>query len=311
MAQTLEGFIERLRITGLGPANRYFDSDLINSLFTLFPAVTDGAIAPTLEQLNDNPLLQVAIVAKHIQDNPTCPDCPPCPPDPPLEGLDWGPDNTTIAKLVYDVGAGFPYNDPTITSLTFHSLQTITGDVEISGGFGFIGMQQVRAPLLQTVGGSVFITQLSGTVVIEFDSLVSVDTSFLINDCNVLASLDFPELVQITNSGSLNFGSNTGLTEILLPSFVSAPGSFSADSCASLVTLSVPSYVPTNGTTQSFSNCALNAASVNAFLARCVANAGFVSGIVDLSGGTSSAPTGQGIADKATLIGRGCTVTTN
>lgn len=32
---------------------------------------------------------------------------------------------------------------------------------------------------------------------------------------------------------------------------------------------------------------------------------------LDLSGGTNAAPTGQGLLDKATLIGLGCTVTTN
>ena len=59
-----------------------------------------------------------------------------------------------------------------------------------------------------------------------------------------------------------------------------------------------------------FQNNALSAASVNHILARFVANANW-NGTLNLSGGTNSAPTGQGIIDKATLIARGATVTTN
>ena len=64
---------------------------------------------------------------------------------------------------------------------------------------------------------------------------------------------------------------------------------------------------------------ALPAENVNYLLAQVVnldgsigkqnfSGAGFV---VNISGGTTAAPTGQGITDKNTLIARGCTVTTN
>ena len=73
----------------------------------------------------------------------------------------------------------------------------------------------------------------------------------------------------------------------------------------------MPALVPINGVSFNVQNCALTAASVNALLARFVANAAYVSGSIDLSGGTSAAPTGQGITDSATLTGRGVTVSTN
>lgn len=51
----------------------------------------------------------------------------------------------------------------------------------------------------------------------------------------------------------------------------------------------------------------------NAILAVYVAYSGFRigDGVIDLSGGTNAAPTGQGLTDKATLIAANWTVTTN
>lgn len=62
--------------------------------------------------------------------------------------------------------------------------------------------------------------------------------------------------------------------------------------------------------TVDLSNNALDEASVNGFLAAMV-DCGATNAYFDLSGGTSVTPTGQGITDKTTLIGAGCTVNTN
>lgn len=59
----------------------------------------------------------------------------------------------------------------------------------------------------------------------------------------------------------------------------------------------------------SFVNAALSEVGVNDILANLRANS--FSGWCDLSGGSSAAPTGQGIADKAWLIGNGATIYTN
>jgi hypothetical protein len=59
---------------------------------------------------------------------------------------------------------------------------------------------------------------------------------------------------------------------------------------------------------------ALSAGNVNAILSWYVSQGTFSATNaqeLDLSGGTNAAPTGQGIVDKATLIGNGWTVTTN
>jgi hypothetical protein len=72
------------------------------------------------------------------------------------------------------------------------------------------------------------------------------------------------------------------------------------------------------GATTNLSGQALNVGTVNAILALLVSLDGtggttlWGSGkTVNLSGGTSAAPSGQGATDKTTLQGRGATVTTN
>jgi len=79
----------------------------------------------------------------------------------------------------------------------------------------------------------------------------------------------------------------------------------------SLTTINLGAEFPDNGKNYTLNNNALNAATVNSVLALLVAEPSYVSGTVLLNGGTNAAPSGQGIADKATLIGRGVTVTTN
>lgn len=73
-----------------------------------------------------------------------------------------------------------------------------------------------------------------------------------------------------------------------------------------------------SGSTINISGQALTAASVNGILATLVSLDGTggttlwgAGKVVNLSGGTSAAPSGQGIIDKATLIARTATVTTN
>lgn len=131
-----------------------------------------------------------------------------------------------------------------------------------------------------------------------------------IYSCSALTTISFPVITAIGPSG-IGLGSNHVLVTTSFPLLVTSKDGIFIDDCPLLTTFSLPSYVPGNGEEQVISNCGLNAASVNAFLHRLTLNAGYVSGNVDLSGGTNAAPTGQGIIDKGLLIGRGATVTTN
>ena len=132
-----------------------------------------------------------------------------------------------------------------------------------------------------------------GITSLSWPNLTAIDPDDLqhgylyINGCAALTSVSFPLLTTI---GDLN------QTMVIVDS--------------PIVTLAVPGVFPAM-TQLSFTGLALSAASVNAVLAACVANAAWTGGHIHLEGGTSSAPTGQGIVNAATLVGRGVTVATN
>ena len=139
-------------------------------------------------------------------------------------------------------------------------------------------------------------------------------------DCNSLTSLDLSKLEKVQRDGPPNnfytelqiYG--TWLTSLSLPEFVEIAAAFGEVIViynSSLATVSMPKFLPRNGHEVDFRFNALNQASVDHILARCVANPAYVSGTVKLQGGTNAAPSVAGLADKATLIGRGVTVVTN
>lgn len=120
-----------------------------------------------------------------------------------------------------------------------------------------------------------------------FPSLVTLENPFLMNTCPLISSLSFPLLTSIPNSAEWE--------------------SFTISNAAALTDFSFPNFIPENDSEFLIGGAPLTAVSVNHILARHVANAGYVTGSITVSG---AAPTGQGIADKATLIGRGVSVTT-
>jgi len=128
-------------------------------------------------------------------------------------------------------------------------------------------------------------------------------------DNATLPSLSFPKLVAVNSDMFID--QNPSLTSMSFDSLVTCPTVYFKDN-ANLTSLNMPNFLPTNGSaTNNFVNCSLNAASVNQLLARGVANPAFVSGAYYMFGGSSAAPSGQGIADKATLLARGVDVQTN
>ena len=174
---------------------------------------------------------------------------------------------------------------------------------------------------------------LNGITDLLFDQATS-DQGFDFSTLPTLKTAAWPNLVTITDGGVLTLGDAPQLTDIQLPLFQSCPnqiwlsmnplltslslpalvtagGGLICFNNATLVTVSIPLFQPTTGQNVRFDGCALNGVTVNAILARGVATAGFLSGLLNLSGGTNAAPSGQGITDKATLISRGVTVLTN
>lgn len=191
-------------------------------------------------------------------------------------------------------------NGPPITSIGFPNLVTVNGNLQIQGTFGITDPTSVYLPLLQTVTGT--LTIVSACSALDFPELVTAGSIDLSSNPQ-LAGVSFPKLTTVTNF-HFDF---TPLPHLDVPLLSSQIASF--DGPVNCLTLSAPYVLPTNAASWEWQNSALDAASVNLLLARCVANPTFT-GVLDLSG-ANAAPTGQGLIDKATLLGRGCLVTTN
>lgn len=169
-------------------------------------------------------------------------------------------------------------------------------------------LTSISLPSLSTFG-QLQVTQNAALPSLSFPSLTSTIGGGVleISSNALIPSLSFPALTALHE---LQANSNPSLTSISLPVLVSNTVTVVVTGNASLVSWSSPVWIMTDGLTYNFSGNALTAASVNHILARGIAS-GLTSGDLDLSGGTSSAPTGQGITDKADLITAGVNVTTN
>lgn len=200
---------------------------------------------------------------------------------------------------------------PTITSLITPALQTVGGEFQISG----TALTSASFPSLVATGTNLLGDDFScshnpSLVSVDFSVLFTVDQTINVEDNAALTSLSFPvlnhfgEAMNITTNpvmASLSFGDMSG----------GFGDNWNTGVNAGLVTLTMPNIIfPDNGINVDWHNCALSAASVNLVLARCRAS-GDTSNIIDTSGGTSAAPTGQGVVDKAFLQGAGNSVTTN
>lgn len=171
--------------------------------------------------------------------------------------------------------------NPNLISIQLPILEHITvGDLDFGDS---LLLESFSAPYLTSVIGNFSGNNLPSLVTLDVPSLITVDTDLLILVSGIV-SATFNALVTV--GGAMKWINTT------------------------IVNFAAPNWLPTNGTVIDFSGCALSATSVNHILARCVA-AAVTTCTINLSGGTSSAPTGQGIIDKADLITAGNTVTTN
>jgi len=163
-------------------------------------------------------------------------------------------------------------------------------------------IETISFPNLVSIGESLTIGYCPALTTVNFDALTTLDgycsdpaqfLQFSIGDCDSLTSLSFPNLVGFTTISTVAYAD------------------FVVSNNPLLTSLSIPAFVPNNTLIVDCRNNAMNQASVDQVLARCVANAAYVSGWVRLNGGTNSAPSVAGLADVATLVGRGVTVAHN
>lgn len=160
------------------------------------------------------------------------------------------------------------------------------------------------------------------TLTFRQKSLGVVNDGIYIENCSALTTISFPNLTTSPNYGYLITGNNA-LTSVSFPVLSSAVPSGSTTvpmfyivGNPLLTTITMPSVVMSlnvfsNMVDYNFSGNALNQATVDQILARCVASPLLTAGLLQLDGGTNSAPSVAGTADKNTLIARGMSVNTN
>lgn len=118
----------------------------------------------------------------------------------------------------------------------------------------------------------------------------------------------------LVSVGTLNLSGNPNLTTVTLTNLASAHYLYFNDD-TSLSDISGLNSLTRLDTHFIGANCAWSQSFVNRLLhilVGCTTDGSTPwNGIVDLTLGTSAAPSGQGITDKATLVARGATVNTN
>lgn len=199
----------------------------------------------------------------------------------------WTPTNLKLGEVFQVVWNGFGSSGS--TGLVFNQAHALDGFV-----------------LCGTTGDG--ITSISFPNLIDIDPTNTYGCNLNIGWFPALTEILFPSL-QVHGWG-MSIDSNPLLPSISFPSLITAEG-MAIKNCAILDTISLPLIVPSNGKNYNFSNNALLLASVDGFLARCVANAAYISGTVNISGGTNAAPTQGAGSSHDILVARGVTITHN
>jgi hypothetical protein len=231
---------------------------------------------------------------------------------------------------IQQINNGITGTIATLTSFVANSLVQINTDFSAT----MVALTTLTLPLLQYTGGnfSVAAATLPGALSLpqlqyvgnSFGPVMSVITSISAPNliycglncggiCPLVTSIDYSSLQYV---GGLFNGTFAALTTLNLPAIVRILQAVSLTT-VSLVTFSFGSTLKQIGNNVLIQNAALNQASVDGILVSLAALDGtngttaWSNLTVNLSGGTSSTPSATGLAAKATLVGRGCTVTTN
>lgn len=221
-----------------------------------------------------------------------------------------------------------------LTSVSLPALKRTDGNLDLSGN---ANLTSVTLTALQVVGSALFfgsdnLSSLSLPALISTGTgmdiqvqgnvnCTSVSMPSLVTCGGILSLSGMPALTSVnlnslqTVGSRLDFNTDTSMTSISLPALTHVSGDGASEikcnGCTNLSIWNAPNWVPNNlVNANTWNGDALTAAGVNQILRRGVL-ANTTQENYNTAGGTNAAPSGQGIADKATLIGNGNTVTTN
>jgi hypothetical protein len=217
------------------------------------------------------------------------------------------------------VAGSFLANTLTVTSISLPLLSVIGGSFV---GFGN-SLTAINMPSLKAVGANF---NPSGTAVTSMNvsALETVQGTLTVSALPLLTTMDLPSLKNVLLGFSIfNMGA---LTTITVPQVVVIAGAIITGTAislttgtAALTTFQLPTTLKQVGGAVGgvlITSAALNQASVDSILVRLAALDGtndtivFSNRAVTITG-TSATPSATGLAAKATLVARGCTVTNN
>lgn len=175
-------------------------------------------------------------------------------------------------------------NCPALSTVDLSALETIIYGATIDSSL----LETISLSALTTIN-SLYIQNNSILSTLDLSALGTISGELSVNFSPLLTELDLSSLV---NCSSVYLGNNTSLSSVTLGSLLQA------------ITVDV-------------SGCALTESVVDAILVELAGLDGtggttlYENQTVDLSGGTNAPPSATGLAAKATLEGRGCTVNVN
>jgi hypothetical protein len=222
------------------------------------------------------------------------------------------------------------FNNALLVALSFPALINIGYQLYINNP-----LSSLSVPVLNSV---VDVDITSATLTALSFPACTYSSRFYIHSCSALASFSVPLITTLSNgliltgitslttlslpqlgsvSALLNIGGSAQLTSISLPALTSVPGAVLIQTNTALTSVSFPllNYLGASNTTAStfdVSSNKLPGSQVNALLSLLVnMTPQLTAKTIKLSQSPSAPPTAQGLTDKATLISRGNTVTTN
>jgi hypothetical protein len=214
-------------------------------------------------------------------------------------GVNDSPSLTTLSIANYKKGSLSIELCPLLTAL---NIPIWAGD---QLGITNTGIQNLTAPLV--LKARVYVYDNINLTTISMAKLNDAEIS--VSGNNLLSTISMPLLV------SANFKmSSSNITTLNLPALTTIKETFNISS-ALLTSVSLPvlsTFINGASYNQISIQGSLTSATVNTLLAKLVAITPILSSVsISLSQSPSAPPTGQGLTDKATLISRGNSVSTN
>lgn len=216
-----------------------------------------------------------------------------------------------------EVWADFTFNNFTAiagtTSLGFPNLQGFVSYETLGSTFSTSDLVSLSMPNLKVVLASQFSIQATALTALNLNSLINAQMLSFSN-LNSLAFLNLPVLNYVK---SFNVSTSPGLANISINSLVKCYGNITINNCAFLDTITLSNSIIEFAGNFTATTCALTQVTVDNILVKLAALNGtggtvsYDNKTVNLSGGTNATPSATGLAAKAVLQARGCTVTHN